>query len=293
MNDHRTRMLAGIPVVENSLELAGVRTTVLEVGDGPPLVLLHGGIECGGAYWAPVIPALARTHRVIVPDVPGLGESDPVPRLDFATFTAWFSALLRQTCPDRRPALVAHSLLGSMAARLAARHDDPLRRLVIYGAPAVGPYRMPPGLVLTAILFSLRPSERNNARYARWAMLDPERTSRRDPEWHHAFDAYSRSRGGVPHVKRTMKQLIKAQTRPIPDAELGRIRVPTDLIWGRHDRMAPLGIGEGASARFSWPLHVIDDAGHVPHLEQPETFADVLGRILAPAHTQSTPVQPS
>ena len=71
---------------------------VLEGGDGPPLVLLHGGIECGGAYWAPVIAPLAERHRVIVPDLPGLGESEPVARLDAATFADWFAALLRETC---------------------------------------------------------------------------------------------------------------------------------------------------------------------------------------------------
>ena len=52
----RERMLAGLPVDERRLDLAGASTAVLEGGDGPPLVLLHGGIECGGAIWAPVSP---------------------------------------------------------------------------------------------------------------------------------------------------------------------------------------------------------------------------------------------
>ncbi|HLM32104.1 MAG TPA: alpha/beta fold hydrolase, partial [Solirubrobacterales bacterium] len=68
----RDRMLAGLPVTERRLDVAGIETAVLEGGVGPPLILLHGAIECGGAYWAPVIPALAGRHRVIVPDVPGL-----------------------------------------------------------------------------------------------------------------------------------------------------------------------------------------------------------------------------
>ena len=75
-------MLAGLPVTERRARLAGVSTALLEGGDGPPLVLLHGGIECGGAYWAPVITRLAEHHRVIVPDVPGLGESEPWTGLD-------------------------------------------------------------------------------------------------------------------------------------------------------------------------------------------------------------------
>ena len=136
------RMLAGLPVTERRLDLAGTATAVVEAGDGPPLVLLHGGIECGGPIWAPVVARLAERHRVVVPDLPGLGESEPVDRLDPATFAAWFSALLRMTC-DQPPVLVAHSLGGSLAARFATEHGELLERLVVYGAPGVGRYRMP------------------------------------------------------------------------------------------------------------------------------------------------------
>ena len=267
----RQRLLAEVPVTERRLELAGASTVVLEGGDGPPLVLLHGGIECGGAYWAPVIAPLAERHRVIVPDLPGLGESEPVARLDAATFADWFAALLRETC-EGQPTLIAHSLLGSLAARLAAAHRDLLRSLVIYAAPGIGPYRMPLGLRVVAIRFGLRPSERNAERFERWAFFDLDRARRRDPEWFKAFSAYTQSRAAVPHVKRTMRQLIKDGTRQIPDAELGRIEIPTSLLWGRHDRFVPLDLAQAASARLGWPLHVIDDAGHVPHIEQADAF---------------------
>ena len=138
----RSLMLAGVPVRERRLQVAGVSTVVLEGGAGPPLVLLHGGIECGGAVWAPVLGALAESHRLVVPDMPGLGESEPINDLDVDTFVEWLVELLRQTCP-REPTLVAHSLGGSLAASFAAEHGDLLRRLVIYAAPAIGPYRMP------------------------------------------------------------------------------------------------------------------------------------------------------
>jgi len=131
-------MLAGLPITERVLDVRGVETTVLEAGDGPPVVLLHGGIECGGAYWAPVIARLAEHNRLVVPDAPGLGESLPVRRLDDDTFAAWFTGVLEQTHAEQ-PTLVAHSLLGSAAARFAARRGDLLRGLVVYGAPGVAP----------------------------------------------------------------------------------------------------------------------------------------------------------
>jgi pimeloyl-ACP methyl ester carboxylesterase len=271
----RGRLLRDLPVQEERLDVNGIATLVLAGGQGPPLVLLHGGIECGGAYWAPVIPRLAQSHRLIIPDVPGLGESEPVARLDAAAFDHWFTALLVQTCGEK-PTLVAHSLLGSMDARFAARHSDLLRGLVIYAAPGVGRYHMPLGLRAVALRFALRPSEANAERFGRWAFSDYDRARGADPEWFEAFSDYTRSRAAVAHVKRTMRQLVGSCTKQVPDAELRRIGVRTALLWGRHDRFVPVGLAESASTRLGWPLHVIDDAGHVPHIEQPQAFLHAL-----------------
>jgi pimeloyl-ACP methyl ester carboxylesterase len=277
LNDEefRRRMLTGIPVMQRRLEVAGVSTALLEGGDGPPMVLLHGGIETGGVYWAPVISRLAETHRIVVPDVPGLGETEPFDRLDAVSFGEWLAALLALTC-DQKPTLVAHSLNGSLTAQFATHHGDLLRELVLYGSAGIGHYRIPLGLLVTAIRFDLRPTERNNARFADWAFLDPARTRRQDPEWYDAFMAYGLSRGTAPSVKKTMRQLIKAGSRQISDAELQGVVPSVALIWGRRDRMAPLRLAELASSRFGWPLHVVDDAGHVPHIEQPEAFVAAL-----------------
>ena len=108
------------------------------------------------------------------------------------------------------------------------------------------------------------------------AFFDLDRSRRRDPGWLEAFNAYTRSRAVVPHVKRTMRQLIGSCTKRVSDAELGRIPVATDLLWARHDRFVGLDVGEGASARLNWPLHVIDEAGHVPHIERPDAFLHAL-----------------
>jgi pimeloyl-ACP methyl ester carboxylesterase len=271
--EDRARLLRGLAVEERRLEVGGVRTTVLEGGDGPPLVLLHGGIECGGVYWAPVIASLAQHHRLIVPDVPGLGESDPVDRLDLATFTDWVIALLRLTC-EETPILVAHSLLGTLAMRFVANHKELLRQLVIYAAPGVGPYRMPIGLRVVAIRFALRPSEPNMERFERWAFADLDRVRRLDPDWMNAFTTYTRARALVPHVKRTMRQLVATGTKQVRE----HIDVPTTMVWGAQDRFVPVDLARAASTRLGWSLQVIDDAGHVPHIEQPDAFLEVITR---------------
>lgn len=269
----RERLLDGLPVGERRVDVGGVSTVVLEGGDGTPLVLLHGGIECGGAYWAPVIPALAEQHTLVVPDVPGLGESEPVDRLDQTTFDSWLANLLKLTC-EQPPALIAHSLVGTLAAGFAASHRAELQRLVLYGVPGVGPYRIPIGLQIKAIRFALRPSEANMERFARWAFADLDSVRRRDPDWMHAFAAYTRSRARVPHVKRTMRHLVSTCTKQVRD----HIDVPTTLLWGAKDRFVALGVAEEAHDRLGWPLHVVDDAGHVPHIERPGAFLEELAR---------------
>jgi pimeloyl-ACP methyl ester carboxylesterase len=274
----RARVLAGLPPRQRRLDAAGVSTALLEGGAGPPLVLLHGGIACGGAYWAPVILRLAENHRVVVPDAPGLGESGPLGRLDPESFARWLRELIRVTC-ETGPTLVAHSLVGTLAARFAA-HGGSLSRLIVYAAPGIGRYRMPLRLRLVATRFALRANERNGERFERFALLDRERTRRRDPAWFDSFSAYTLSRAQVPHVKRTMSALVKAGTTRVPDAELQRIGIPAALLWGRHDRMARLSLAGAASSRLGWPLHVVDDAAHVPHVEQPERFVDLLTGIL-------------
>ena len=110
--------------------------------------------------------------------------------------------------------------------------------------------------------------------------FDFDQARRRDPAWFEAFSEYTRLRAAVPHVKRTMGQLLKGGTKQVPDAELRRIEVPTTLLWGAHDRFVPLGLAEGASTRLGWPLHVIDDTGHAAHIEQPDAFLRALHAAL-------------
>lgn len=267
----RARLLQGTGLAERRERLAGIATAILEAGSGSPLILLHGGIECGGVYWAPVVGQLAEQRRLVVPDLPGLGESAPAPQLDADAFANWLGAVVSATC-EEPPTLLAHSLLGSLAARFAAERGDSLRGLLVYGAPGVGPYRMPAGLVYAAIRFGLRPSRRNSDRFDRWAFFDLEQARGRDVGWFEAWSAYTMSRARVPHVKRTMRGLISLGRKRVPDRVLDRIEIPSMLLWGRHDRFVPLAVAEHARERVGWPLRVIERTGHVPHIERPESF---------------------
>ncbi|WP_345044935.1 alpha/beta hydrolase [Georgenia daeguensis] len=270
----RLRLLRGLAVRNRRLDLRGVSTCLLEAGDGPDLVLLHGGVESGGVYWARLLPYLSH-HHVVAPDVPGFGESAPLARLELGTFTDWLDSLLDATSRGR-PTLVAHSMLGSLVARYAVRRGERLQRLVLTGVPAIGPYRMPTNLAVAAIRSAVWPSASNFDRFAAWPFHDGVRTAESDPGWFAAFAAYRLSCGQVPHVRRAMRQAISVGRVHIPDAALERITTPTALVWGRHDRMVPLDLADAASARLGWPLTVVDHAGHLPFVEEPAAFLAAL-----------------
>jgi pimeloyl-ACP methyl ester carboxylesterase len=212
MTTARDRLLDGLPLMERRARIGGATTTILEGGDGAPLILLHGGIECGGAVWAPVVTALAASHRLIIPDLPGLGESEPLASLDPPSFARWLVELMSLTTP-RRPTLVAHSLLGSLAARFAAEHGDQLERLVIYGTPGIGPYRMPLELRVAAVRFAIRQTERNAERFERLAFFDLDGARSRAAEWFRAFSDYTRARAGLTSSARCVISSAPARSR--------------------------------------------------------------------------------
>ena len=91
---------------------------------------------------------------------------------------------------------------------------------------------MPVGLRIVAISFALRPNERSGERFERFALLDRERTRRRDPAWFDSFSVYALSRARASHVKRTMRRLIKVGTQRVPDAELAEDPYPSSALLG-------------------------------------------------------------
>jgi pimeloyl-ACP methyl ester carboxylesterase len=278
-DDARQRLLAGAPVTERRLDLAGVSTAVLEGGDGPPVVLLHGQGGWSG-MWLPVIPDLVRTHHVVAPDLPGLGASEVADgRLDAARVLAWLGELIQRTCPGS-PALVGASLGASVAARFAIAHSDRLSRLVLVSAGSLARFRPAPGVALAMIRFIARPSQRTHQGFLRQVAVDPARVRALMGERWEASRAYNLDRARTPSVRAANRRLLRELGIPqIPPADLERIDVPTTLIWGRHDRVMRLRIAEAASVRYGWPLHVIEDAGHFS-VEQPEAFLRALHAAL-------------
>ncbi|HEX6238982.1 MAG TPA: alpha/beta fold hydrolase [Acidimicrobiales bacterium] len=275
----RERLLAGLPVSERRLTLAGIPTAVLEGGDGQPIVLLHGPGEFA-AKWLRVVPDLVRTHRVVAPDLPAHGSSaTPDAPLTRERASAWLDDLITRTCPSP-PVLVGHVLGGAIAARFAATTGDRLRHLVLVDSLGLARFRPAPGFALAMIGVQARPNERTYTRFMRHCSADldglvRDMGDRWGPYRDYTLDGARSTAAGT--VRRMMRDLGLPR---IPPDDLARIRVPTTLIWGREDRANRVGVAEAASARYGWPLHVIEGCADDPARDRPEAFLEALRAAL-------------
>jgi pimeloyl-ACP methyl ester carboxylesterase len=120
----RLQLLAGVPVEDTTLSIAGTTTSVLVGGSGPPMVLLHGPGEFAGT-WIPVLGDLVATHQVIAPDLPGHGATetpdavDAVDTVDTDWVDHWLDELIAQTCSE--PPVLVGRVVGVPSRRGSPR----------------------------------------------------------------------------------------------------------------------------------------------------------------------------
>lgn len=282
----RARLRAATPLSERRISLAGVSTAVLEGGEGPPLLLLHGQGELWGV-WLPVVDDLVRDHRLVLVDLPGHGASAVMEgRLDRGSVLRWVDELVDATCAAP-PALVGHLLGGAIAARYAVTKGHRLAHLVLVDTLGLGWYRPSPRFAVPLAAFIARPTERSRDRLFRQCFLDIDRAGSRYAERWDDVRVCALEGARSSENKAALRALMRQfGARAIPAADLDRIDVPTTLVHGRHDLQVPLRTAEKASRRHGWPLRVIDDARDDPAAEQPEAFVAALRAALA-AHPQA------
>jgi pimeloyl-ACP methyl ester carboxylesterase len=277
VDETRARLLAAIPLEERRVLISGVSTALLEGGDGPPLVLLHGPGEFA-ATWLPVLPQLAQTYRVIAPDLPGHGASrTDGSGLGGAAVLGWLDELIELTCPES-PVLVGRVVGGAIAARFAIEHPGRLARLVLVDSGGFTEFEPEPRFGLALHRFLAQPTEDSYSRFMDLCAFDLDRArDQLGPSWE-PFAAYAVALAREPDMQAAIANLMgQFMAAPIPSTELDRIEVPTTLIWGRHDLATPLRVAEAVATRTGWPLHVIEDAGDDPALDQPAAFLLAVG----------------
>jgi pimeloyl-ACP methyl ester carboxylesterase len=272
----RTRLLAGVPVTERRLDAAGISTAVLEGGAGEPIVLLHGPGE-QAVKWSGILGDLASTRRVIAPDLPGHGSTEvPQGALTVERVLEWLDAVVEQTCASA-PALVGQTIGGAIAARYAARRDVRIARLVLVDPLGLAPFRPAPEFAGALEEYLAQPGPGTYEALWRQCAFDLDRVRARMGDRWETLMAYALERVTAPGALAALGALMEQfGFGAIPAGELAGIAVPTRLIWGRHDLATSLAVGESASATYSWPLRVIEEAADDPATDQPERFVEAL-----------------
>jgi pimeloyl-ACP methyl ester carboxylesterase len=282
--------------VSRRLRWAGGEANVVDVGEGSPLLLLHGGMG-QLLQWLPLMPALARSHRVIAVDRPGQGLSDPFPYdasvnvLDHATE---FLHGILDGLGLQKATLVGNSMGGLWSVAFALRHPDRVEQLVLVGAPAGSKrwiprparlFRIPLLRSLVRAAISRGGVQATRDAFGRILVAHPERldadliagmalATRRNLDstwglWESVLTPWGFLR---PHV------VIGDGWR--------ELAVPVTFGWGEKDVFDTPEHGEELARLVpaGGRLLRVPDAGHLPWLDDPARVAEhVLSAVAAPA----------
>jgi pimeloyl-ACP methyl ester carboxylesterase len=274
-----------LDVEQVEVDVDGTRLSAYVLGEGPPVVLLHG---LGGSKisWLPALSALAPRYRLIVPDLPGHGESDK-PRTDYtARYYARVTRLLMDALGAPRAVIAGNSLGGRVAIELALRAPDRVRALVLL-SPAIPGFRVRYVMGFTRVV----PSELGRIPFPlreRWMQLAVRRLFANPdalPEEGYlaAADEFIRVYRDAAARMAFFDSLRHLVTEPSKAfwGRVRRIRVPALVLWGTADRLVPVRLAPRlADALPEAELVILPEVGHVPQFEVPDDVNREVGRFL-------------
>lgn len=256
------------PAEHRFLTANGIRTSYLEAGEGPALVLLHGA-GGGAASWYKVIGPLSAHFRVIAFDKPGYGESDK-PWADYskAFYVDWLHAAM-EALGIGLFHLLGNSQGGSVAIAYALRYPEQLHKLVL-----VSPGGMSDDwdrrIIPQMILYRLFPSPIWDRFLGSKVFKD---STVADPAWHRYSSEVIRKPGGRYPFFLGRGKAVQTYT----DAELRAVKPPTLIIWGEEEAFFPIAHGERAAALIpDSQLLLLPKGGHFPWMEAPGHFVEAV-----------------
>ena len=250
----------------DQIEVEGLRIAFRRRGEGPPLVLLHGGLS-DGREWRRQLDRLSDEFTVVAWDAPGCGQSsDPPETFRMPEYADCLAAFIKALGLDR-PHVLGLSFGGALALELYRRHPAVPRTLVLVSAYAGWAGSLPAEVVEQRLQHALRQSEMLPEQVGPGTIpgLFPESTPAEVVDELVAIMSGFHRVGAV-----TMpRALAEANLRDV----LPRITVPTLLVYGDSDARAPVSLAEDLHARIpASKLVVILGAGHQSNMEAADRF---------------------
>lgn len=271
-----------------SLQVNDHRIAYLDVGQGPPVILLHG---FGGSMWQWEYQqaALSRRLRVITPDLLGSGLSDK-PEIDYRpdemlAFLVGFMDALQIP----QAVFVGHSMGAGLAIGMALEHPDRVTRLILISG-------LPPDVMTNLTSPTLKQALATNAPtwlvslgnwlFGRFFTKGVLQEMIHDPTLltPTVLDRSNRNRtrpGLFRPIMTVGKNLPMWESRFVP--RLGSITHQPLILWGEEDRVFPLAVGRQLHSLIPASTFVaVPEAGHLPQWEQPGEINEEILRFLRP-----------
>ena len=254
-------------MLSGPIEVGGLSTYCRVLGEGPPILLLHGwGGE--GASLQPLAAHLGQRFRTVTPDLPGFGGTARPPTdwgvEDYADWTARLLAKLG----IGRAALLGHSFGGRIAILLAATRAALVERLVLIDSAGLRPPRSDKQRA-AALVGKL-------GRAAVELPLVGPLAERLRGRWHRALGAEDYANAGP--LRGTFVKVVSRDLREL----LPRVAAPTLLLWGADDDATPVSDGEVMQQLIpNARLIVFPGAGHFSYLERTAETCAALDHFLA------------
>ena len=254
-------MLQKTEIAADSLVVEGTRIDLIERGKGRPLLFLHAenGIEPAHA----AIEELAKSVRVVAPTHPGFGRSDAPQGMHTVDDLSYFYLDLLDQLDLRDVTLVGVGFGAWIAAEIAVKSTARLSRLIM--ANAVGIKVGDRETRDIADIFAMTEDQFNAAAFANPSI------GIKDYKSMSAADLLATARNRESLARFTWSPYMH---NPKLRNRLHRIGVPTLFLWGARDRIVSADYGRSYCAAVPGArFELIDNAGHLPHIEQPKTFA--------------------
>jgi abhydrolase domain-containing protein 6 len=240
---------------------------------GPVVVLLHG-FGSSKENWVFVARKLAKTYRLLVPDIPGFGQSDFLVNADYQLagqadrLALWLAALNIE-----HAYVVGSSMGGAIAAQIAARYPNLVSKLCLMNAAGVpGKHLTQMESGLAAGVNYLAPMQAKDAWQVFAIALHPQR------RWF-GFGLALLMGGAMSHRKTLNDYLFGELVESLADTylQLPFIAAPTLVLWGDSDQVLDVSCADHFCESITDASAMILPAvGHLPMLEVPGLTARVL-----------------